>query len=50
MLLKVVSMLPFLPVFIFIWMRVAAGIWDPLTWAAIGVFVAGGLFGLWWQH
>jgi hypothetical protein len=49
MLLNALSMLPFIPVFIFIWIRAQAMNLDFWLWIASGIFLAGAVFGLWWQ-
>lgn len=49
MLLNVVSVLPFVPVFIFMWHRASSGRFDTWFWLATGLFGVGGVFGLWWQ-
>lgn len=50
LLFNLLSLLPFIPVIVFIWLRASSGIWDSWTWGAFAIFLAGGVFGLWWQH
>jgi len=50
MLLNALSMAPFVPLFIFAWIRASRGIWDAWTWAAMGIFLAGAVLGLFWQY
>lgn len=49
-LLNVLSMIPFIPVFVLTFMRAGKGIWDHWTWTGIAVFILGAIVGLVWQH
>ena len=48
--MNLLSVLPFVPVFIVAWRRMARGVMDHITWGCLGLFVVGGIFGLYWQH
>jgi len=50
MLLNLLSVLPFVPVFVIACRRASRGIWDTTTGACIGVLGVGGIIGLFWQH
>lgn len=49
MLTNAASALPFVLVFTFMWFRLRSGRIDALFWSACALFVAGSVFGLWWQ-
>ena len=49
-LLNILSMLPFIPVFVSTFMRAWKGIWDQWTFAGMTVFALGAIIGLIWQH
>ncbi len=49
MLANAASVLPFLPVLIFIWHRASIDRIDAWFWLGVSLFVAGAGFGLWWQ-
>ena len=50
LLINVLTLLPFVPIFAFTFWRVSSGVWDLWTWTGIGIFVLGAVFGLWFQH
>lgn len=50
MLTNALSVLPFVGVFIFLWWRISRGRLDMWFCSAVIVFVAGAIFGLWWQN
>jgi predicted RNA-binding Zn-ribbon protein involved in translation (DUF1610 family) len=47
---NVVTMLPAVPVLVFVFWRGASGVWDLWTWIAIGSFAVAAIAGLWSQH
>jgi type VI protein secretion system component VasK len=49
MLMNALSVIVFVPLFIYLWGGVSAGRFDVWFWVAVGVFVGGAVFGLWWQ-
>jgi len=49
MIMNLLSMLPFVPVFIILWHRTSHGIWDDVTFLWTGIFILGAIFGLYWQ-
>ena len=49
MLANAASVLPFVPVFFFMWNRASSGNLDIWFWFSAGIFAAGAVFGLWWQ-
>jgi hypothetical protein len=49
MLANILSMVPFVPVFVFICLRASSGNFDSWFWLATGFFILGALFGLRWQ-
>ncbi len=49
-LVNILTMLPFIPLFVIAWRRGSSGIWDHWTWTCIVLFVLGAIFGLWYQR
>ena len=49
LILNALSIIPFVPVFIFLWQRTSQGIWDEVTFKWAGIFIMGGIVGLYWQ-
>lgn len=49
LLMNFLSMLPFIPVFIFMFIRASNDQWDWITFSLFGLFGMGACFGLWWQ-
>ena len=50
MLVNLLTMLPFIPIFAFAWWRMSSGMWDIWTWTSIVAFALGAVLGLWYQR